>query len=127
VAEQGGQLHLVRPPVCVGLNTRLTIAKKKPVDHPHSGCRSMPRRRQPAEIRLAARDLPADVVDRAKGLTLQNISSALLGAQLPAGQRAIAFITDEEAGVRDGATLMVAGTKATKGGAARVSNALGHA
>ncbi len=62
-------------------------------------------------------DLPPAVVDRAKGLTLQNLASALLGSQLPAGQQAVRLVTDEEAGVRSGATIMVNGSKATKGGA----------
>src|SRR5262245_26565348 len=87
---------------------------------------SKPLSRQFAEwvARLRYEDLPADVVDRAKGLTLQNLSSALLGAQLPAGQQAIAFITQEEAGVADGATIMVTGTKATKGGTAFANSEL---
>ena len=87
---------------------------------------SKPLSRQFAEwvARLRYEDLPADVIDRAKGLTLQNLSSALLGAQLPAGQQAIAFITQEEAGVADGATIMVTGTKATKGGAAFANSEL---
>ncbi len=63
-------------------------------------------------------DLPLDVVDRAKGVTLQALSSALLGSQTAAGQEAIAVITEEEAGVRNGATILVAGTKATRSGAA---------
>ena len=32
-------------------------------------------------------DLPAAVVDRAKGVTLQALSSALLGSQMPASRR----------------------------------------
>ncbi len=67
---------------------------------------------------LRYEDLPAAVIDRAKGLSLQNVASALLGSQLPAGQQAVKFVTDEEAGVRSGATIMVHGTKVTKGGAA---------
>ena len=63
-------------------------------------------------------DLPPAVIDRAKGLTLQAISSVLLGAQLPAGKEAIAVINQEEAGARNGATIMVNGARATKGGAA---------
>jgi 2-methylcitrate dehydratase PrpD len=68
-------------------------------------------------VGLRYEDLPAAVVDRAKGLTLQNLASALLGSQLPAGQQAVKFVIDEEAGVRTGATIMVNGTKVTKGGA----------
>ena len=75
-------------------------------------------------VRLRYEDLPANVVDRAKGLTLQNLSSALLGAQLPAGQQAITFVTGEEAGIANGATIMVAGTKVTNGGAAFANSEL---
>jgi 2-methylcitrate dehydratase PrpD len=92
----------------------------------HSTAASKSLSRQFAEwiVRLRYEDLPADVVDRAKGLTLQNISSALLGAQLPAGQQAIAFVTDEESGVARGATIMVTGTKVTRGGAAFANSEL---
>src|SRR5262245_29097684 len=37
-------------------------------------------------VRLRYEDLPPAVVDRAKGLTLQNLASALLGSQMPAGK-----------------------------------------
>jgi hypothetical protein len=40
-------------------------------------------------------DLPAAVVDRAKGLTLQNLASALIGSQMPAGQQAVKFVVQE--------------------------------
>jgi 2-methylcitrate dehydratase PrpD len=63
-------------------------------------------------------DLPAAVVDRAKGVTLHGLASVLLGSQSPGGRQAVKLITDEEAGVRNGATIMVDGTKVTKGGAA---------
>ena len=63
-------------------------------------------------------DLPADVVDRAKGVTLHALASILLGAQLPEGDQAVRLITEEEAGVTRGATIMVHGTTATRGGAA---------
>lgn len=46
-------------------------------------------------------------VDRAKGVTLHGLASVLLGSQSPAGQLAVRLITDEEAGVRNGATTMV--------------------
>jgi 2-methylcitrate dehydratase PrpD len=67
---------------------------------------------------LRYEDLPPAVIDRAKGVTLQTLSSVLLGAQSPAGQEAVKLITGEESGVRSGATIMVNGAKATKGGAA---------
>src|SRR5262249_16227468 len=63
-------------------------------------------------------DLPPAVVDRAKGVTLHSLASVLLGSQLPAGQQAVQLITDEEAGGRNGATLLVHGTRGTKGRAA---------
>ena len=69
-------------------------------------------------VGLRFEDLPAAVVDRAKGLTLQNLASALLGSQMPAGQQAVQLVTGEEAGVPSGATVLVAGTRVTKGGAA---------
>jgi 2-methylcitrate dehydratase PrpD len=68
-------------------------------------------------VTLRYDDLPAAVVDRLKGLTLQNLASALVGSQLPAGQQAAKFVVDEEAGVRNGATIMVTGAKVTRGGA----------
>ena len=67
---------------------------------------------------LRYEDLPSEVVDRAKGLTLHALASALLGSQLPGGREASQLIAQEEAGVPNGATIMVAGTKATKAGAA---------
>ena len=69
-------------------------------------------------VGLRYEDLPAEVVDRAKGVTLHSLASVLIGAQTPAGQRAVKLITEEEDGVRNGATVMVSGGKATKGGAA---------
>jgi len=67
---------------------------------------------------LRYEDLPPAVVDRAKGVTLHALSSALLGSQMAGGQEAVKLITEEEAGIRSGATILVHGAKATKGGAA---------
>jgi 2-methylcitrate dehydratase PrpD len=67
---------------------------------------------------LRYEDLPPAVIDRAKGLTLQALSSVLLGAESPAGREAVTLVTAEESGVRNGATIMVDGVKATKSGAA---------
>jgi 2-methylcitrate dehydratase PrpD len=63
-------------------------------------------------------DLPPAVVDRAKGLTLHGLTSVLLGSQTPGGRQAVKLVTEEEAGVRAGATIMADGTRVTKGGAA---------
>src|SRR5919109_434606 len=69
-------------------------------------------------VSLRYEDLPPEVVDRAKGLTLHSLASVLLGSQSTAGQQAVQLMTEEEAGVRQGATIMVHGTRVTKGGAA---------
>jgi 2-methylcitrate dehydratase PrpD len=67
---------------------------------------------------LRYEDLPVEVVDRAKGLTLHGLASVLLGSLAPGGQQAVKLIVEEEAGVRNGATIMVDGTRVTRGGAA---------
>src|SRR6266705_3601036 len=67
---------------------------------------------------LRYEDLPPAVVDRAKGVTLHSLASVLLGSRTPGGRQAVKLITEEEAGVRSGATIMVDGTMVTKGGAA---------
>ena len=69
-------------------------------------------------VGLRYADLPPEVVDRAKGVTLHCLASVLLGSKTGAGKQAVKLITTEEAGVRQGATVMVDGATATKGGAA---------
>jgi 2-methylcitrate dehydratase PrpD len=69
-------------------------------------------------VGLRHEDLPPAVIDRAKGLTLHGLASVLLGSQMPAGQQAVKLISEEESGVRHGATIMVDGTRVTRGGAA---------
>ncbi|MFH1603936.1 MAG: MmgE/PrpD family protein, partial [Pseudomonadota bacterium] len=69
-------------------------------------------------VGLRSEDLPPAVLDRAKGLTLHTLASVLIGSQTPDGRRAVNLITEEETGVRTGATIMVSGAKVTKGGAA---------
>src|SRR5579872_6571560 len=68
-------------------------------------------------VGLRYEDLPPAVIDRAKGVTIQALASALVGSQLPGGREAVTLISEEEAGVRNGATILVTGTRATKGGA----------
>ena len=65
-------------------------------------------------VGMRYQDLPADVVDRAKGVTLHCLTSVLMGYQSPPGRQAVKLVTEEEAGVRNGATIMVDGGKATK-------------
>ena len=69
---------------------------------------------------LAFDDLPAAVVDRAKGVTLQALASALLGHDMPAGRQALAMMQEEEAGC-GAATVLCHGDKLTKAGAAFVN------
>jgi 2-methylcitrate dehydratase PrpD len=69
-------------------------------------------------VGLRYEDLPPDVVDRAKGVTLQGLASVLLGSLTPGGRQAIKLISEEEAGVKHGATIMVDGARVTRGGAA---------
>src|SRR5436853_1252125 len=65
--------------------------------------------------------LPPEVVDRAKGVTLQALSSALLGSRMPASAQALALMQEEEAGGGGAATVLCHGSKLTKGGAAFVN------
>ena len=76
---------------------------------------------------LAYDDLPLAVVDRAKGVTLQCLSSILIGAQTKPGRDAVSLISGEEAGVRRGATILVSGEKVTKGGAAFANSEMAFA
>ncbi len=73
---------------------------------------------------LRYEDIPSAVVDRAKGVTLQSLTSVLIGSQYGAGKQALKMIADEEAGVKKGATLLTDGTLVTKGGAAYANSEL---
>jgi len=69
-------------------------------------------------VGLRYEDIPPAVVDRAKGVTLHTLASVLIGSQTRDGGQAVKLVTEEESGVRNGATIMVDGGKVTKGGAA---------
>jgi 2-methylcitrate dehydratase PrpD len=79
---------------------------------------SLSRRLAQWVVGLRYDDLPPEVIDRAKGVTLHGLASVLLGSLTPGGRQAVKLIGDEEAGVKSGATIMVDGTKVTRGGAA---------
>src|SRR5881394_3067224 len=66
-------------------------------------------------------DLPARVVDRAKGVTLQALCSALVGRDFPAARQALALMQEEEAGGGGAATVLCFGAKLTKSGAVFVN------
>ncbi|MBV9826407.1 MAG: MmgE/PrpD family protein [Alphaproteobacteria bacterium] len=65
--------------------------------------------------------LPLDVIDRAKGVTLQALSSALVAHAMPAGKQALALMQEEEAGGAGVATVLCSGARLTKAGAAFVN------
>lgn len=71
--------------------------------------------------RLAYEDLPPAVVDRAKGVTLEALSSALVAHAMPASREALALMQEEEAGGGGAATALCSGARLTKGGAAFVN------
>src|SRR5437899_6398953 len=66
-------------------------------------------------------DLPEAVVDRAKGVTLQALNSALVGRDFPASKQALALMQEEEAGGGGAATVLCHGATLTKAGAAFVN------
>src|SRR5580704_9688997 len=70
---------------------------------------------------LQYEDLPPEVVDRAKGVTLQALSSTLIARDMPASRQALALMQEEEAGGGGAATVLCHGTKLTKAGAAFVN------
>ncbi|MBT5811128.1 MAG: hypothetical protein HOI19_12190, partial [Rhodospirillaceae bacterium] len=70
---------------------------------------------------LEFKDLPPDVVDRAKGVTLQGLSSALLGRDYPEVAQALDMMQIEEAGGGGAASVLVDGARLTKAGAALVN------
>jgi MmgE/PrpD N-terminal domain len=70
---------------------------------------------------LEFEDLPPEVVDRAKGVTLQALSSALIARDMPASRQALALMQEEEAGGGGAATVLCHGERLTKAGAAFVN------
>jgi MmgE/PrpD N-terminal domain len=72
-----------------------------------------------AELDFA--NLPAAVVDRAKGVTLQALSSALVAHDMPASRQALAMMQEEEAGGGGAATVLCRGARLSKAGAAFVN------
>jgi 2-methylcitrate dehydratase PrpD len=72
-----------------------------------------------ADLKYA--DLPAAVVDRAKGVTLQALCSALVAHDMPATRQALAIMREEEGGGAGVATTLCHGEKFTKAGAAFVN------
>src|SRR3984957_13066182 len=72
-----------------------------------------------ADLRYA--DLPVDVVDRAKGVALQALVSALVAHDMAASKQALALMQEEEVGGGGAATVLCNGSRLTKSGAAFVN------
>jgi hypothetical protein len=70
---------------------------------------------------LRYENLPAEVVDRAKGVTLQALTSALVARDTPASRQALALMQEEEGGGGGAATVLCHGERLTKAGAAFVN------
>lgn len=70
---------------------------------------------------LRYEDLPPTVIDRAKGVTLEALSSALVAHDMPASRQALALMQEEDAGGGGAATVLCSGAKLTKAGAAFVN------
>jgi 2-methylcitrate dehydratase PrpD len=66
-------------------------------------------------------DLPPQVVDRAKGVTLQALAAALGAHDMPPSRQALALMQEEESGGGGIATALCNGSKLTKSGAAFVN------
>jgi len=65
--------------------------------------------------------LPPEVADRAKGVTLQALSSALIARDMPASRQALTLMQEEEAGGGGAATVLCHGDRLTRAGAAFVN------
>lgn len=72
-------------------------------------------------------DLPVAVVDRAKGVTLHGLASALIGSRMESSKGALALMLAEEEGVKRGATVWVDGARLTASGAAFVNSEMAYA
>ena len=70
---------------------------------------------------LTYENLPPAVIDRAKGVILQGLISALLAHDMPASKQALSLMQEEEAGGGGAATVLCSGAKLTKAGAAFVN------
>src|SRR5438105_4759734 len=70
---------------------------------------------------VQSENLPPEVVDRAAGVTLQALSSALVAHDMPGSRQALALMREEEAGGGGAATVLCHGAKLTKAGAAFVN------
>src|SRR5215467_1824674 len=66
--------------------------------------------------------LPPEVVDRARGVTLQGLSSCLLGHAFPETKQAIRLVEEEEHGTAGTITVLVDGRRFSRAGAAFINS-----
>jgi 2-methylcitrate dehydratase PrpD len=66
-------------------------------------------------------DIPAEVVDRARGVTLHGLASGLVGYAREETAQSLALMKEEEAGGGGACTVLVDGSRLTRGGAAFVN------
>ena len=71
---------------------------------------------------LAYSDIPPEVLDRARGVTLQALSSCLLGHDFPESKQAIRLVEEEEAGCSGTTTALVDGRRFSRAGAAFINS-----
>jgi 2-methylcitrate dehydratase PrpD len=71
---------------------------------------------------LAYSDLPPEVLDRARGVTLQGLSSCLLGHGFPETRQAIRLVEEEELGCGGTTTALVDGRRFSRAGAAFINS-----
>jgi 2-methylcitrate dehydratase PrpD len=70
---------------------------------------------------LSYEDLPAEVLDRARGVTLHALASASIGYRRDESKQALLMMKEEEAGAGGSSTVLVDGSRLTKAGAAFVN------
>ena len=70
---------------------------------------------------LTFEDLPPEVLDRARGVTLQGLSSCLFGHDFPETRQAIALVDEEEHGIAGTTTALVDGRRFSRAGAAFIN------
>ena len=71
---------------------------------------------------LAYSDIPPEVLDRARGVTLQGLSSCLLGHDFPETRQAIRLVEEEEVGCGGTTTALVDGRRFSRAGAAFINS-----
>jgi MmgE/PrpD N-terminal domain len=71
---------------------------------------------------LTHSDIPPEVLDRARGVTLQALSSGLLGYAFPETKQAIRLVEDEEDGAGGKTTALVDGRRFSRAGAAFINS-----